>query len=148
VQGLQGQGRKGLTLIHLLLAAVFGLSILGSVRAIAQSADPKEMATKLPAGAYYWTGDSWASMQQITMSGGGAKHVAKMFVPGLTPQMVWTFREPRALVQFQDGKPLFCFKFIAVVPGMPYGPSGRDIVIARFDEKKDHRELQTTRRMR
>jgi hypothetical protein len=29
-------------------------------------------------------------------------------------------------------------------PGMPYAPSGRDMVIVRFDQKKDHRELQTT----
>lgn len=112
--------------------------------ASAQSANPKDAATNLQPGAYYWTGILWAPMQQITMSGGGTKHAAKMFVPGLTPQMVWTFRDPKALVQIKEGIPLFCFKFIAVQPGTPYAPSGRDIVIVRFDQKKDHRELQTT----
>jgi len=29
-------------------------------------------------------------------------------------------------------------------PAMPLAPSARDIAIARFDEKKDHRELQVT----
>lgn len=83
-------------------------------------------------------------MQQLNMSGGGTKHLGKMFVPGLTPQMVWTFRDPQAPVQVVDGKPLFCVKFVAFPPGTPYAPSGRDLVIARFDQKKDHRELQTT----
>jgi hypothetical protein len=83
-------------------------------------------------------------MQLITLAGGGAKHVGKMFVPGLTPQMVWTFRDAEAPVQVSDSLPRFCFKLIAMPPGIPYAPSGRDILIARFDEKKDHRELQTT----
>jgi hypothetical protein len=104
----------------------------------------KKSAANLQPGAYYWSGNSWTPMQQITMSGGGATHMGKMFVPGLTPQMVWTFRDPHAPVQVQRGLPLFCFKFLALPPGMPYAPSGRDIVIARFDQRKDHRELQTT----
>lgn len=110
----------------------------------AQSLAPKDAAAQLQPGAYYWTGAAWTPMQSITMSGGGSKHMAKMIVPGLTPQMVWTFRDSKAPVQVPDGRPLFCFKFIAMQPGTPYAPSGRDIVMARFDEKKDHRELQTT----
>ena len=111
---------------------------------ISQSLAPKDAAAKLQPGAYYWARAAWTPMQSITMSGGGSKHMAKMLVPGLTPQMVWTFRDPKAPVQVPDGKPLFCFKFIEVPAGTPYAPSGRDIVIVRFDEKKDHRELQTT----
>jgi hypothetical protein len=118
--------------------------ILASFVAVAQSPDPKAAALHLQPGAYVWTGASWSPMQQITMAGGGAKHMAKVFVPGLTPQMVWTFRDSKAPVQVADGMPLFCFKFFAVMPGLPYSPSGRDLLIARFDEKKDHRELQTT----
>lgn len=106
--------------------------------------DPKETAMKMQPGTYLWTGDSWKPMQQLNMSGGGLKHVGKMFVPGLTPQMVWTFRESQAPVQIRDEKPLFCVKFIATQPGTPYAPSGCDLVIVRFDQKKDHRELQTT----
>ena len=60
---------------------------------------PKEAATKLQPGTYYWTGEAWHSMEQITMSGGGTKHMAKVFVPGLTPQMVWTYRGATAPVQ-------------------------------------------------
>jgi hypothetical protein len=125
--------------MRIVLIVVLALSGL-----FGQSADQKETAAKLQPGAYYWSGTAWGAMQSITMSGGGSKHMAKMLVPGLTPQMVWTFRDPRAPIQLADGTPLFCFKFFAVQPGMPYAPTGRDIVIARFDEKKDHRELQTT----
>jgi len=101
-------------------------------------------AVALSPGAYYWNGEKWITMQSITLAGGGAKHVGKVFVPGLTPQMVWTFRDPEAPVQVSESLPRFCFKLIAMPPGMPYAPSGRDILIVRFDEKKDHRELQTT----
>jgi hypothetical protein len=115
-----------------------------AMAAVAQAPDLKAGALQLQPGAYVWTGASWSPMQQITLAGGGSKHMAKMFVPGLTPQMVWTFRDPRAPVQVENGMPLFCFKFIAIPPGLPYAPSGRDLLIARFDQKKDHRELQTT----
>jgi hypothetical protein len=109
-----------------------------------QSDTAKESALKLQAGTYYWTGSAWSPMQQITMSGGGTKHAAKMFVPGLTPQVVWTFRDSTAPVQVTDARPQFCFKFYNSLAGTPYAPSGRDIVLVRFDQKKDHRELQTT----
>ena len=104
----------------------------------------KDTAANLQPGAYYWTGDEWAAMQPITMSGGGLKHVAKVLVPGLTPQMVWTFRDSQAPVQIQGQSPLFCVKFLPVMAGTPYAPSARDIVVVRFDRKKDHRELQVT----
>src|SRR5580658_8491753 len=109
-----------------------------------QSDSAKESALKLQAGTYFWSGSTWSPMQQITMSGGGTKHAAKMFVPGLTPQMVWTFRDSAAPVQVEDARPQFCVKFLAALAGTPYAPSGRDIVLVRFDQKKDHRELQTT----
>ena len=107
-------------------------------------ADQKDAAAKLEPGAYYWTGNEWAALQPITMSGGGPKHMAKAFVPGLTPQVVWTFRDSQAPVQIQGQSPLFCVKFSPVMAGTPYAPSARDIVVVRFDRKKDHRELQTT----
>jgi hypothetical protein len=77
------------------------------------------------------------------MAGGGATHMAKMFVPGLTPQVVWTFRGAEAPVQIFEPRPSFYIKqspYLANVPGQ----SERDIVLVRFDKKKDHRELQTT----
>jgi hypothetical protein len=132
--------------MRFVLACVFCVLVAfgANLSASAQTPNPNDAASNLQPGTYYWTGTSWSALQQITMSGGGTKHAAKMFVPGLTPQMVWTFRDPQAPVQIKDGTPLFCFKFIAMPPGTPYAPSGRDIVIVRFDQKKDHRELQTT----
>src|SRR5437762_14303733 len=81
--------------------------------------DPKLEAVKLRAGAYFWTGSAWQPLQRINMAGGGAKHMGKMFVPGLTPQMVWTFRDAQAPVQKPDGKPLLCFKLMAGVENTP-----------------------------
>ncbi len=132
-----------------LLGLFFVLSVC-EITGVAQSPapsvlpNPKDAAVRLQPGGYLWNGSSWVSMQTINMAGGGAKHMGKMFLPGLTPQMVWTFRDASAPVHLDNPKPVFCVKFYTVQPGMPYAPSGRDIVIARFDEKKDHRELQTT----
>jgi hypothetical protein len=127
-------------------ASVLLLIGFATVISLAQSSapDPKQEALNLQPGTYYWTGVAWQPMQQTNFSGSGLKKVGKLFVPGLTPQMVWTFRDARAPVQLKDGNPLFCYKFVEVPPGTPFAPSSRDIVIARFDEKKDHRELQTT----
>lgn len=83
-------------------------------------------------------------IEQINMSGGGMKHAGKMLVPGLTPQMVWTFRDARAPVQVVNATPLFCVRFIDALEGSPYIPSPRNLIMAIFDQKKDHRELQTT----
>jgi len=128
------------------LFAVLLFLLTAPVRAQGVDAEKgiKETATKLQPGTYYWAEGAWHSMEQITMSGGGGKHMAKMFVPGLTPQIVWTYRGATAPVQVREDKPLFCVKFIPVPPGIPYARSTRDIAIARFDEKKDHRELQVT----
>jgi hypothetical protein len=122
----------------------FATLILSQGIAQGQSANPREEAVKLQPGTYYWIGSSWQPMQQITLSGSGAKHLGKMFVPGLTPQMVWMFRDARAPVQVNEWRPVFCVKIVELPPGTPYAPSVRDLLIARFDEKKDHRELQTT----
>src|SRR6266478_7854543 len=127
------------------LIIAFATASLFTPVAISQSQNTdaaKEAAAKLQPGTYYWTDGVWRSMERINMSGGGAKHVGKMFVPGLTPQIVYTYRGPSAPVQVKEDKPLFCVKFIAGLSGTPYAPSARDITIARFDEKKDHRELQ------
>jgi hypothetical protein len=94
-------------------------------------------------GIYYQNGEKYIALDPLMMSGGGAKHMGKMFVPGLTPQMVWTYRGAEAPARFADGKPVFYYKQspqMATVPGRSY----RDLVIVQFDKKKDHRELQTT----
>jgi hypothetical protein len=77
------------------------------------------------------------------MEGGGLKHMGKMLVPGLTPQLVWTFRDAESHVQIADRRPTFCIKELPAFANIP-GRSRRDVVIVRFDKKKNHRELQTT----
>ena len=94
-------------------------------------------------GFYYKSPAGWQKLQPITMTGGGTKHMGKMFVPGLTPQMVWTFRGAEAPIQISEHKPVFYIKELPALANIA-GRSERDVVIVRFDKKKDHRELQTT----
>jgi hypothetical protein len=78
-----------------------------------EAADAREYsARQLQPGTYYWTQGLWHPMQQLTMSGGGGTHMAKMFIPGLTPQMVWTFRGANAPVQVRESQPFFCVGWI------------------------------------
>jgi hypothetical protein len=128
----------------LFLVGLFAVTSAAQSPAPNVQLDPKEAAAKLQPGTYLWNGTAWTTMEVVKMAGGGAKHMGKMLVPGLTPQMVWTFRDANSPVHLENGKPTFCVKFYPFPPGLAYAPSGRDIVIARFDEKKDHRELQTT----
>jgi hypothetical protein len=94
-------------------------------------------------GAFYKNTKGWQQLQQVSMAGGGAKHMGKMFVPGLTPQMVWTFRGSESPIQIEDRRPTFYIKELPALESVA-GRSERDLVIVRFDKKKDHRELQTT----
>ena len=97
----------------------------------------------LSAGFYYKTAQGWQKLEPISLAGGGLKHVGKMFVPGLTPQMVWTFRGAESPIQIEDKRPTFCIKEFPEVAGIA-GHSEHALLIVRFDKKKDHRELQTT----
>ena len=109
-----------------------------------QVSDSKTGGAELLAeGAYYKGLKGWVKLEQIRMAGGGAKHMGKMFVPGLTPQFVWTFRGAEAPVQISEPKPTFYVKQALYMANVA-GHSERDIIIVRFDKKKDHRELQTT----
>lgn len=94
-------------------------------------------------GFYYKTAQGWQRLESITMAGGGLSHAGKMFVPGLTPQMVWTFRGTESPAQISDKRPKFCVKESPALANIA-GRSRRDLLIIRFDKKKDHRELQTT----
>ncbi len=98
---------------------------------------------KLTDGFYYKTQHGWQKLEPIQMAGGGAKHVGKMFVPGLTPQIVFTFRGAEAPAQIAERRPTFCVKEQPMLSEMA-GRTERDLAIIRFDRKKDHRELQTT----
>lgn len=94
-------------------------------------------------GFYYKTVQSWRKLEPISMAGSGLKHVGKMFVPGLTPQMVWTFRDAESPIQIEEKRPILCIKEFPQLAEIA-GRSERDLLIVRFDKKKDHRELQTT----
>ena len=113
-----------------------------SILSAAQNTVPQDVQS-LADGFYYKTPQGWQKLEPISMAGGGLKHVGKMFVPGLTPQMVWTFRDAESPVQIENKRPTFCIKEMPVLAGIA-GRSARDLLIVRFDKKKDHRELQTT----
>lgn len=120
--------------------------------ATSQAKSDSQGVELLEAGVYYKGPKGWVKLSQATMAGGGTKHMGKMFVPGLTPQFVWTFRGSGAPVQIAELRPTFFVKqspFVAgahVLSGPEYSPPQpeRNVVIVRFDKKKDHRELQTT----
>jgi len=106
------------------------------------TAVPKDVQS-LSDGFYYKAAQGWQKLEPISMAGGGAKHMGKMFVPGLTPQMVWTYRDAESPAQIADKRPTFCVKESPEIANIS-GRSRRDLLIIRFDKKKDHRELQTT----
>ena len=61
-----------------------------SVIPLAQNAPdaiPKD-AQSLTDGFYCENQQGWDRLQPISMAGGGMKHAGKLFVPGLTPQIV------------------------------------------------------------
>jgi hypothetical protein len=90
-----------------------------------------------------WSGEVRRFVSQAGLTGGGLKHVGKMFVPGLTPQMVWTFRGAEAPLELSDRRPVFYVKENPAIANVA-GRTDRDLLIVRFDKKKDRRELQTT----
>ncbi|MGH9776337.1 MAG: hypothetical protein ACRD50_15500 [Candidatus Acidiferrales bacterium] len=121
----------------------FFLNIVGQspVQSTPTPVDLQQIPTE--EGIYVKSPSGWTRMQAISSSGGGMKHAAKMFVPGLTPQVVWTFRGAEAPVQLSDSRPTFCIRQQPMMDDIA-GHSARDVIIVRFDRKKDHRELQTT----
>lgn len=108
-----------------------------------QDAAVPQDVQSLSDGVYYKTAQGWQKLEPVSMAGGGLKHAGKMFVPGLTPQMVWTFRDAESPAQIADRRPTFCVKELPALANIA-GRSGRDLLIVRLDKKKDHRELQTT----
>lgn len=94
-------------------------------------------------GVYCRGPEGWTKLQQTMVAGGGSKHMGRVFVPGLMPQMVLYFRGATAPVEMSDRRPTFLIKQAPQLDTVP-GHSARDWVIVRLDKKKDHRELQTT----
>jgi hypothetical protein len=79
----------------------------------------------------------------LVPSGGGVAKVGKMFVPGLTPQIVRTFDGAEAPVLISETKPIFIFQQPKELSTYP-GHTVRDIKIVRLKARKNHRELQIT----
>jgi hypothetical protein len=115
-----------------ILASALVFVGLATAISFAQSPDPKEVAAKLDPGVYYWTGIAWQPMEPLTWSANGVKKDGK--------SAVFSYRHPVARVQVTGGSPLFCIKFVETAPG---SPSSKSVLIARLDQKKDHRQLQT-----
>jgi hypothetical protein len=114
-----------------------------ALHCVGQDATVPQELQSLSDGFYYQTSRGWQKLEPLAMAGGGLKYVGKMLVPGLTPQMVWTFRDAESPAQIEDRRPAFCIKELAALANIG-GRSRRDLLIVRFDKKKDHRELQTT----
>jgi len=126
-------------------AVVFCVVIFAAVTLVCAgqgTAIPQDVQA-LADGFYYKSSQGWQKLEPLSMAGGGLKHVGKMFVPGLTPQFVWTFRDAESPIQIEDKRPTFCIKESPMMESIA-GRSERDLLIIRFDKKKDHRELQTT----
>jgi hypothetical protein len=112
-----------------LVCAGFGVAI-----AFAQLPDPTEVAIKLEPGAYYWAGSAWQPLEPLTWSANGVKKDGKSYL--------WSYRRPQARIQLTEGSPLFCLRSI-VAAESPNTPSSQNVIIARLDQKKDHRQLQS-----
>jgi hypothetical protein len=130
---------RGMKLVLTLCAVVAVATLCAGQNATAVPQDIQSLAD----GFYYKTTQGWQKLEPLQMAGGGLKHVGKMFVPGLTPQMVWTFRGAKSPIQIAERRPTFCIKEQPMMSEVA-GRTERDLAIVRFDKKKDHRELQTT----
>ena len=109
-----------------LCVCLFGSDL---IRPVARS---KEEAIRLDPGEYYSAGTAWQPMEPLTSSANGVKKEGK--------SSVFAYRHPEARVQITGGSPLFCYKFSEAASG---SASFQNVVIARLDQKKDHRELET-----
>jgi hypothetical protein len=100
--------------------------------ALSQTSDPIAAAAKLSQpDVYYWTGSDWQPMEPVTWTSSGVKKTGKA--------SVWSYRHPVARIQMAGTQPLFCYK--TSEDARTSNPP--NLVIARLDQKKDHRELQT-----
>jgi hypothetical protein len=106
-----------------------------------KQANQVEMPTE--PGIYYKSPNGLIKLEQQMMSGGGLKHTGKMFVPGLTPQMVYTFHGAHAPLQIAEVRPVFYVKQFTQMENIP-GQSAQDVVIVRLDVKKKNREVQAS----
>ena len=91
-------------------------------------------------GVYYQGPTGWVPLQHLVSFGKGLTRRVRTIVPTLTPQGLRKFKGAEAPVKIQEDKPTF------VLRGNPLvgGGSIRDVVLARLDKKRDHRDLPVT----
>jgi hypothetical protein len=56
---------------------------------------------------------------------------------------LWSYRHAQAHIQLTEDSPLFCYKLAEDAAGSLTASSLQDLVIARLDQKKDQRQLET-----
>ena len=88
-------------------------------------------------GVYVRDSTGWMSLEPIRWAGGETERADRVLIPGLPPQLfVWMFRGAHAPVKIKDSSVQL---FIREVPGF----DDRNVLLVKFDVKKDQRELQS-----
>ncbi len=101
------------------------------------------LAQAVPVSVSYQGEKGLIALQPLMPSGGGATKIGKMFVPGLTPQIVRTYSGADSPVKITEPRPTFIFKVMPQLTSVA-GFTSRDIRLVRLRARKDHRELQVT----
>ncbi len=106
-----------------------------SLTSVASLAQDKPTVPTQP-GTYFQSSTGYVRMERIHSNGTTTSGKAKaMFSYGIAKVGVeWTYNNPNAALQLSDRKPVFVL--ISQVE-----TSTQDIVLTRFDQKKDHREM-------
>src|SRR4051812_40173896 len=110
-------------------AAAFFLSLFAVPQEKPVQPDPWASAQD---GVYCTSGGNRTRLDPISMSGGGATKIAKMFLPMGTPQIVFTYRGATSPVRIADPRPVFYVKQAQATQSVFYpGFSVRDLVVVR-----------------
>ncbi len=124
---------------HLMLLVACGLCVLSA------AAQQTEFGNRIPPptaadtepqgpGAYYRAAGAWQPMEQIVSS--GVDHPLVLFPVVLRARSL-KFRGAEAALKIANPRPTFLLRDVP----LPGGGSARDVVLVRFDKKKDHRDL-------
>ena len=107
-----------------------------------QNREPSIELRELPQqeGAYYQGPTGFIQLQHLLSYGKGLTQRVRTVIPTLTPQGLRKFKGAEAPVKIQEDKPTFLLRGNPLVGG----GSIRDVVLARLDKKKDHRDLPVT----
>ncbi len=111
---------------------IIAVITLACISALAQ--DKPTVPTQ--SGTYYQSPTGYVRVERIHSNGQNTSGKAKsMFSYGIAKVGVeWTYNNPHSILQLSDRRPVF-------VLVSPVETSTQDIVLTRFDQKKDHREM-------